>query len=151
MSLTPVMEKKEILIAEDNPGDVELIRESVIEMDIPNNISIVGDGVEAWDFIRQKGQFKDAPIPDLILLDLNLPKKNGWSLLQLLKKDKQYRKIPVVVLTSSESDDDIQKAYANHANCYVTKPSTLDEYQDVIKTIGNFWFKIARLPEPEGG
>ena len=136
----------EILLVEDNPGDVRLTRETLKDSKLLNHISAVNDGVEAMAFLRREGQYVKATRPDLILLDLNLPKKNGREVLAEIKMDKQLRRIPVVVLTTSSAEQDILKTYDLHANCYITKPVNLDQFSAVVKAIEEFWFTIVRLP-----
>jgi len=136
----------EILLVEDNPGDVRLTREALREGKVRNNLYVVSDGVEALEFLRRQGQHIDAARPDLILLDLNLPRKDGREVLQDIKSDPALRHIPVVVLTSSQADQDIIRAYDLHANCYVTKPVDFEQFIHVVRTIENFWFSIVKLP-----
>ena len=136
----------EILLVEDNPGDVRLTRESLKDSKVLNHISVVGDGVEAMAFLRREGKYVKATRPDLILLDLNLPKKNGLEVLAEVKADEQLRRLPVVVLTTSSAEQDILKTYDLHANCYITKPVDLNQFSAVVKTIEEFWFTIVRLP-----
>lgn len=137
----------EILLVEDNPGDVRLVSESLKEYKICNRLSMVRDGEEAMQFLRRKGQFADAPRPDLILLDLNLPKKDGREVLAEIKADPELRRIPVVVLTSSRDEEDVLRSYDVNANCYVTKPVDLDQFVRVVQSIENFWFSMVRLPK----
>ena len=140
----------EVLLVEDNPGDVRLTREALRDGKVHNNLSVVPDGVEALAFLRREGKYADAPRPDVILLDLNLPKKDGREVLEDIKADPALQRIPVVVLTSSEAERDIAQAYALHANCYVTKPVDLDQFIHVVKSIEDFWFSIVKLPpEPQ--
>jgi len=136
----------EILLVEDNPGDVRLIREVLKEGKIYNNLNVVKDGVEALAFLRREGPYADAPRADLILLDLNLPRKDGREVLAMIKADEQLKRIPVVILTSSGSEEDILKSYELHANCYITKPVKLDEFLAVVKSIEEFWLTIVKLP-----
>lgn len=145
--MTPSSSPIEVLLVEDNPGDVRLTREALKEGKVCNNLSIVPDGVEAMAFLRREGPYADAPRPDVILLDLNLPKKDGREVLEEVKSDPALRSIPVVVLTSSEAERDIARAYALHANCYITKPVDLDQFITVVKSIEDFWFSIVKLPE----
>ena len=137
----------EVLLVEDNPGDVRLTREALKEGKVCNNLSVVPDGVQAMAFLRRQGPYADAPRPDVILLDLNLPRKDGREVLEEVKGDPELRSIPVVVLTSSEADRDIARAYALHANCYITKPVDLDQFITVVKSIEDFWFSIVKLPQ----
>ena len=136
----------QILLVEDSPGDVRLTIEALRESKMGNVLHVVGDGVEAMSFLRKKGRYAHAPRPTVILLDLNLPKKDGREVLAEIKGDEELKRIPVVVLTTSEADDDIRKAYDCHANCYVTKPAGLHEFVKVVKAIENFWLRIVRLP-----
>jgi len=136
----------EILLVEDNPGDVRLTREALREAKVRNNLSVAPDGVEALAYLRKEGQYADAVRPDLILLDLNLPRKDGREVLEEVKADPALRHIPVVVLTSSQAEQDILRAYDLHANCYVTKPVDLDQFITVVKSIEDFWFTIVKLP-----
>ncbi len=135
-----------ILIVEDNPGDVMLIRENLLEIKISNNLHTVKDGQEAMDYLYHRGAYAGVDLPDLILLDLNLPKKSGQEVLAEIKGDPALKQIPVIVLTSSEAHEDISKAYGLHANCYITKPGKLDDYIRVIQAIESFWITIVKLP-----
>ncbi|MEX2569961.1 MAG: response regulator [Gemmatimonadota bacterium] len=146
MSPSSLSRPVEILLVEDNPGDVRLTREALREGKVQNNLHTAGDGVEAMAFLRREGQYADAVRPDMILLDLNLPKMDGREVLQAIKADPSLRHIPVVVLTSSEAEQDIIRAYDLHANCYVTKPVDLDQFIHVVKSIEDFWFSIVKLP-----
>jgi len=137
----------EILLVEDNPADVRLTREALREGKLHNNLHVATDGVDAMAFLRREGPHADAVRPDLILLDLNLPKKDGREVLEDIKADASLRSIPVVILTSSEAEQDILRAYDLHANCYVTKPVDLDQFIHVVKSIEQFWFAIVKLPE----
>ena len=136
----------EILLVDDNPGDVDLAREALSDGKIVNNLSVAQDGIEALAFLRKESPFANAPHPDIILLDLNLPKMDGRQVLAEIKADPILRLIPVVVLTTSQSELDIVKSYSLHANCYITKPVDLHQFVDVIKSIENFWFSIVTLP-----
>ena len=136
----------EVLLVEDNPGDVRLTREALKEGKVRNNLSVAPDGVEALAFLRRQGKYADAPRPDVILLDLNLPKKDGREVLEEIKADPALRSIPVVILTSSDAERDIVRAYSLHANCYITKPVDLDQFITVVKSIEDFWFTIVKLP-----
>jgi len=146
MSDTPVCSPIQILLIEDNPGDIRLTIESLKDAKIRTNLNVVRDGVEALDFLYQQNQHTDAPRPDLILLDLNLPKKDGREVLAEIKTADQLRRIPVVVLTTSQAEEDILKSYGLHANCYVTKPVDLDQFIDVIRSLETFWLTIVKLP-----
>lgn len=137
----------EFLLVEDNPGDVRLTREALKESKLRNNLSVVGDGVEAVAFLRQEGKYADAPRPDVILLDLNLPRKGGREVLAEIKADPILKRIPVVVITSSEAEQDVLASYDLHVNCYVTKPVDLDQFIRVVQSIGTFWLTIVKLPD----
>lgn len=136
----------EILLVEDNEADIRLTQEGIKEAKIRNNLHIVRDGEEAMNFLQNKEQYQNAVTPDLILMDLNLPKKDGRELLKEIKNDETLAPIPVVVLTTSEAEKDIIKSYKLHANCYVTKPMSLDQFVEVIMAIENFWLTIVKLP-----
>jgi chemotaxis family two-component system response regulator Rcp1 len=136
----------EILLVEDNPGDVRLTREALVDAKVHNHLSVVGDGVEALAFLHREGQYANAPRPDLILLDLNLPRKDGREVLAEIKNDERLRRIPVVVLTTSQAEEDVLRAYDLRANCYVTKPVDLDQFIKVVQSIDSFWFTIVVLP-----
>ena len=140
----------EVLLVEDNPGDVRLTMEALKEAKMHNRVSVVQDGMDAMDFLRKRGKFADATRPDLILLDLNLPRKNGREVLAEIKADESLKCIPVVVLTTSEAEQDILKAYKLHANCYVTKPVDLDQFIKVVQSIENFWMTVVKLPPVTG-
>ncbi len=137
----------EILLVEDNPGDARLAKEALRESRIMNNLHMVDDGEKALDFLHQKGEYLKAPHPDLVLLDLNLPKISGHEVLAVIKSEDSLRKIPVVVLSISSSQKDIEESYNLNANCYVTKPLDLNEFIQVFETIQNFWLKTVKLPE----
>lgn len=136
----------EILLVEDSPGDVRLTQEALKDSKLLNNLSVVRDGVEAMSFLRREGNYGDAPRPDMILLDLNLPRKDGREVLQEIKYDEDLKRIPVVVLTTSASEKDILATYNLHANCYITKPVDFMQFISVVKSIENFWFTIVKLP-----
>ena len=136
----------EILLVEDNPGDARLTQEALREGKLRNRIHHVRDGVEALAFLRHEGEYRDAPVPDIILLDLNMPRKDGREVLVEIKADTQLRFIPVVVLTTSEAENDIVKSYELHANCYITKPVDLEKFTSIVHTIEDFWLVIVRLP-----
>ena len=136
----------EILLIEDNPGDVRLTVEALKDSKVRNHLSVVRDGVEAMAFLRQQGPYAEAPCPDLILLDLNLPKKDGREVLAEIKQDARWRSIPVVILTTSDARPDIMRSYELHANCYITKPVDLDSFLHVVRSIEAFWLTIVRLP-----
>ncbi|HEX6068321.1 MAG TPA: response regulator [Longimicrobiaceae bacterium] len=146
MSIRPFSRPVEILLVEDNPGDVRLTREALREGKVRNNLYVASDGVEALAFLRREGQYADAVRPDLVLLDLNLPRKDGREVLEEIKADPALRYIPVVVLTSSQAEQDILRAYDLHANCYVSKPVDLDQFIHVVRSIEDFWFTIVKLP-----
>jgi chemotaxis family two-component system response regulator Rcp1 len=136
----------EILLVEDNPGDVRLTRESLADAKVHNNMSVVIDGVEAIAFLKGEGAYQDAPRPDLILLDLNLPRKSGREVLAEIKADPSLRRIPVVVLTTSQAEQDIVQSYDLHANAYINKPVDLEEFAKIVQSIESFWFQIVCLP-----
>lgn len=136
----------DILLVEDNPADVRLTREALKEAKVGNQLHVVEDGVEAMRFLRREGEFNDVPRPDLIMLDLNLPKKDGREVLEEIKVDPVLKTIPVVVLTTSHAEEDIVRSYNLHANCYVTKPVDLDQFIRIVKSIEDFWLTIVRLP-----
>lgn len=140
------MKPLELLLVEDNPGDVRLTREALKSGEVAVHLSVARDGVEAMDFLRKRGTFESAPAPDLILLDLNLPRKNGREVLDEIKSDPELKKIPVLVMTTSRADQDIQRAYSLNANCYITKPMDLDEFLRIVRSIEEFWLKTATLP-----
>jgi CheY-like chemotaxis protein len=135
-----------ILLVEDNPGDVRLTREALREGEVKNQLQVARDGVEALDLLSRRGKFSEAVRPDLILLDLNLPRKDGREVLAELKADEMLRRIPVVVLTTSQADEDILTSYNLHANCYISKPLDLDRFIEVVKYIDVFWLGIVQLP-----
>ena len=141
-------EKKsiEILLVEDNPGDVRLTIEALRESKVENTVHLAKDGVEAIAFLRQEEDYEDAPRPGLILLDLNLPRMDGREVLAAIKQDPDLRRIPVVVLTTSKADEDIIRSYDLNANCYITKPVDLDQFVRVVQSIEEFWFSIVKLP-----
>jgi chemotaxis family two-component system response regulator Rcp1 len=139
---TPV----EILLVEDNPGDVRLTQEALKESKMLNTLSVASDGIEALEFLRRQGKFANANRPDLILLDLNLPRKDGREVLDEIKSDEDLRRIPVVVLTTSKAEEDIIRMYTQHANCYITKPIDFDQFILVVKSIEEFWLSIVKLP-----
>ncbi|SEM64312.1 MULTISPECIES: response regulator [Stigmatella] len=136
----------EILLVEDNPGDVRLTIEALKEGKVRNNLSVARDGVEALAFLRREGPHAKASRPDLILLDLNLPKKDGREVLEEIKKDAVLRRIPVVVLTTSKAEEDILRTYDLHANCYINKPVDLEQFISVVRSIDDFWLSVVRLP-----
>ncbi|WP_048190669.1 response regulator [Methanobacterium sp. SMA-27] len=136
----------EILLVEDNPGDVRLIKEVFKDAKIFNSMQVAYDGEVAMDILRKLGQYKDAANPDLILLDLNLPKKDGREVLREIKNDERLKCIPVVILTTSNAEEDLIETYKRNANCYITKPVDLDQFINVVKSIENFWLSIVKLP-----
>lgn len=140
----------DILVVEDNPGDARLIKEVLNDSKIFNNIYFVKNGVEAMDCLHSKGKFKESPKPDLIILDLNLPKKDGREVLAEIKADEALKRIPVVIMTISQAEEDILRSYNLHANCYITKPIDLSKFIKVIKSIEDFWFSIVKLPIKNG-
>jgi CheY-like chemotaxis protein len=137
----------EILLVEDNPGDVRLTQEALKDAKVANTMHVVEDGVSALDFLYRRGAYEAVPRPDLILLDLNLPRKNGREVLEQIKQDEQLKCIPVVILTTSQADDDISWAYKLHANCYITKPVEFAQFIRVVRAIEEFWFTIVTLPD----
>lgn len=139
----------EILLIEDNPGDIRLTEEAFKEGKIRNNLRVVTNGVKAISFLRKEGKYKKAVRPDLILLDLNLPKKDGREVLAEIKNDKNLRRIPVVVLTTSKAEEDIVRSYDLHANSYITKPVDMDDFIGIVRSIEEFWFNIVKLPPQE--
>ena len=147
MTLSSEADPIEILLVEDNPGDVRLTREARKEGKIRNNLTVAEDGVEAMRILRRQGEFDAAPRPDLILLDLNLPRKDGREVLAELKDDPELRRIPVVVLTTSKSEEDVLRSYDLHANCYITKPVDLPQFLSVLNAVEEFWVTIVRLPQ----
>jgi len=146
MSPNDVMRSITILLVEDNPGDVRLIQEIFREDKIYNKLEITHDGEEALNYLHQEGVYKNTPSPDLILLDLNLPKKNGNEVLAEIKTDEHLRRIPVIILTASKAEEDIARAYNHHANCYLTKPIDLNQFINVVQQIKTFWLSIVQLP-----
>ena len=135
-----------VLLVEDNPGDIRLMREALRDGVAKKKLDAVEDGEEALAYLRREAPYADKPTPDLIFLDLNLPKKDGREVLIEIKRDDQLRRIPVVILTTSEAERDVSRAYELHANCYIKKPTDLDEYMEVIRACENFWLQIVRLP-----
>jgi len=134
------------LLVEDNPGDVRLTQEALKSHKVQNNLYVVNDGEEAMAFLRKQGKYKDAPRPDIILLDLNLPKKDGREVLAEIKSEPSLKTIPVVIISSSEAEQDIIKSYDLNANCYVTKPVNFDQFIKVVQSINDFWLTIVKLP-----
>lgn len=140
----------EILLVEDNPGDVRLTREALKEGKVLNHLHVVEDGEDAVRFLRREGEFDGAVRPDLVLLDLNLPRKSGHEVLEEIKTDTDLRRIPVVVLTSSEAETDIARSYDRYANAYITKPVDLDQFISVVRAVEDFWLEVVRLPAEDG-
>ncbi|MGB0694179.1 MAG: response regulator [Rhodospirillaceae bacterium] len=136
----------DILLVEDNPGDVRLAAEAFKEGDLSTRLHSVSDGIEAMSFLRAEGSYATLPRPDLVLLDLNLPRKDGREVLQEMKGDADLRRIPVIVLTTSQADADIQKSYDLHANCYIVKPVDFDKFIEVVHGIEQFWCSMVKLP-----
>jgi len=138
----------QILIVEDSPSDAFIVREALKQAQEPSDVHCVRDGVEAIEFLHRRGPFVDAPRPDIMLLDLNLPRKDGRELLAEIKSDEKLKSIPVIVLTSSAADQDVSRAYSLHANCYLTKPADFSQFKEMVRAIENFWFKNVTLPPP---
>ena len=136
----------EILLVEDNPGDVRLTQEAFKDGKMLNKLHVVEDGMEALAFLKQEGKYTDVPRPELILLDLNLPRKDGRDVLAEIKADRDLKRIPVVILTTSRSEEDILRSYDLNANCYITKPLELDKFIEIVKSIEDFWLTIVKLP-----
>ncbi len=146
MGIPDLVKPIEILLVEDNPGDVRLTIEALKEAKVINHLTVVKDGVEALAFLRRQGSYTTAPRPHLILLDLNLPRKDGREVLADIKTDDNLKRIPVVVLTTSQDEQDVLKSYNLHANCYITKPVDLDQFVRVVRSIEDFWLGIVVLP-----
>ncbi len=140
------MKPIEILLVEDNPGDARLTREALAQSKVRNNLNHARDGEEAMAFLRRQGTFGSAPTPDLVLLDLNLPRRDGREVLEDIKNDAALKHIPVVILTSSQAEEDIMRSYRLHANCFITKPVDLEQLTKVVQGIEQFWFTLVRLP-----
>ena len=136
----------QILLVEDNPGDVRLTREALRGARVANELHVVGDGEETIDFLRRRGVHADAPRPDIVLLDLNLPRLDGGEVLAEIKSDPEFAKIPIIVLTSSSAEADIQRTYGLHANCFISKPVDFAEFIGAVQSLEGFWLKIVRLP-----
>ncbi len=147
MNVEPSGRPIEILLVEDNPGDARLTLEALKESKVNNRLSVVEDGVDAMAFLCREGKYSDSPRPDLILLDLNLPKKDGREVLADVKANESLKRIPVVILTTSKAEEDILKTYDLHANCYITKPVDLNQFVRVVQIIEDFWFTIVKLPQ----
>ena len=146
MSATPAAQPIQILLVEDSPGDVRLTQEVLRDARIANQLHVVGDGEEAMAFLRHEGEYADRPHPDLVLLDLNLPRKDGREVLSEIHADPALKVVPVIVLTTSEAEQDILRSYQLSANAYITKPIDLSEFIAVVRSIENFWLSIVRLP-----
>jgi two-component system response regulator len=140
------LKKVNILLVEDNPADQRLVREALKDGKIANNLHIVDDGVKALQYLRKEGEYASAPVPDLVLLDLNLPRKDGREVLHEVKSDKNLRHIPIAVMTVSADEKDVWAAYGNCANCYIQKPLNFERFTEIVRCIENFWFTIVRLP-----
>ena len=136
----------QVLMVEDNPDDVELTIQAINGWKVKNKVHVAKDGVEGLTFLNKEGEYTQAPTPDLILLDLNMPRMDGREFLEQIKADPQHRKIPVVILTTSELEEDVAKAYDLHANCYISKPVDLEQFSKVVKAVDQFWFSIVKLP-----
>ncbi len=147
MSNSETLQVINILLVEDNPGDIRLTKEVLKEGKIQNTLSVITDGEEALLFLKRKGSYKDERLPDIILLDLNLPKKDGREVLAEIKADPELLRIPVIVLTTSSAEKDILSMYGHHANCYITKPVDFDQFINVIRSIEDFWLSIVKLPK----
>jgi CheY-like chemotaxis protein len=135
-----------ILLVEDNPGDVRLTKEALKEGKIINTMSVASDGEEAMSILRQEGKYADFVRPDLVLLDLNMPKMDGREVLKAMKTEPSLKSIPVVVLTTSKADNDILQSYEHHANCYISKPVELEQFIEIVENISDFWFSVVKLP-----
>lgn len=143
------MKPIEILLVEDSPTDIELTLEALKEARLNNNVTVIENGVDAVRFLKKQGPYAQAPTPDLILLDLNLPRKDGHEVLAEIKADKALDVIPIVILTTSQQDEDIVKSYKLHANCYIVKPVDFDQFMNAIRAIEDFWFTVVKLPKSE--
>jgi two-component system, chemotaxis family, response regulator Rcp1 len=149
MMMNACQKVAEILLVEDNPVDVLVAEDALTEAKMCNKVHVAEDGEEALDFLYRRGKYVDAPRPDLILLDLNLPKKSGTDVLAEIKQDPDLLDIPVVILTTSEAEKDVLTSYSLHANCFITKPVDMKQFTEVIKSIEDFWFTIVKLPVSE--
>ena len=136
----------QILLVEDNPGDVRLTQEALLGAKVANELHVVGDGEEAIEYLRRRGRYVDAPRPDIVLLDLNLPRLDGREVLMDIKGDPDLAKIPIIILTSSSAERDIHSAYELHANCYISKPVDFTEFIEAVRSLEGFWLRIVRLP-----
>jgi len=139
-------ESVEILLAEDNPGDVKLTKMALEQGEFRNSLHVVNDGVETMEFLRSEGEYADTPMPDLLLLDLNMPKKDGQQVMADMDADPKLTRIPVVVLTSSDAEEDIVRSYELSANAYLTKPVEFDGFVEIVKRLGDFWFGVVKMP-----
>jgi chemotaxis family two-component system response regulator Rcp1 len=146
-----ILNSIDILVVEDNPGDARLIKEVLNDNKVYSSLYIVNDGVEAMNFLHHEGKYKDVSIPDLIILDLNLPRKDGREVLAEIKADNKLKHIPIVIMTISQAEEDILKSYNLHANCFITKPIDLNQFIKVVKSIEDFWFSIVKLPPKAEG
>lgn len=146
MTLSQPARQIEVLLVEDDPGDVLMTREAFEDYKLTNQLHVVQDGADAMAFLRREGEFADAPRPDLVLLDLNLPRMDGREVLQAIKSDPEFASIPVVVLTTSEAEEDVLRSYSLHANAYVTKPVDFERFIDVVRQIDDFFVTVVRLP-----
>jgi CheY-like chemotaxis protein len=144
-----ILQPIEILMADDNKGDVRLALEALKGAKVKNNVHVVGDGVEAMAFLRKEGKYAKMTRPDILLLDLNMPRKGGIEVLKEIKTDDELKTLPVVILTVSQADEDILKSYNLHANCYISKPVDLDQFIKIVKSLEDFWFTIVKLPPVE--
>jgi two-component system, chemotaxis family, response regulator Rcp1 len=142
----PETKRMDILLVEDNPADIRLTREALMEWKRPSRLHVAKDGEEALEFLRREGRFSAAPRPDIVIIDLNLPRKDGRELLAEMKQDDSLKCLPVVVLTTSRAEQDISRTYEMHANCYVIKPSGLEEFMAAIRSIDTFWSEVVTLP-----
>jgi two-component system, chemotaxis family, response regulator Rcp1 len=147
MSFETFVRPIDILLVEDNPGDIRLTQETLTDSKMHNNVIVVYNGEEALAYLYRRGEYRNAVRPDLIILDLNLPKKGGHEVLEQVKEDPELKHIPIVILTSSKAEEDILKTYNLHANCYVTKPLDLEQFCTVVNTIESFWLSIVKLPK----
>ena len=151
MSVDPPVQPIEVLLVEDDPGDVVLITEAFEDNKVSNRLHVVSDGVEALQFLRRQGEYADKPVPDLVLLDLNLPRKDGREVLAEVKDDQELRRIPVVVLTTSKAEEDVLRSYNLHANAYVTKPVDFERFIEVVRQIDEFFVSVVKLPGRSAG
>ncbi|WEL18658.1 Rec domain [Halorhabdus sp. SVX81] len=145
-TMTEAGQPVEILLAEDNPGDAKLTQKAFEQGNILNNLHVVENGAEAMDFLNQRGEYEDKARPDLVLLDLNMPKKDGWDVLEEINDDPELRRIPVIVLTSSEAESDIVKSYDLQANAYLSKPVDYSGFMDVVRSLEEFWLSVVKMP-----